>query len=102
MLWEKRGMMFASRSVNGRACRTTALVLVPAIILILSSCPTPIDISLASQVEDQTPPIITIVNPDLSGTYYYPAVIVVEGIVTDSADSAGKIAGTVKSLHYEE
>jgi hypothetical protein len=95
-------MIFAKKSTQPRGVASFAIVLFILLSLILSSCPTPIDDSLASQVEDTTPPVITIVNPDLSSTYYYPAVIVVDGIVADFVDSAGSSQGSVESLHFEE
>ena len=79
-------------------CACAAL---PAILLLLS-CPNPIDASLARKVEDQTAPAITILTPDPAVKNYFGSEITVTGIVEDSADPAGGSQGSIQSLSYEE
>ena len=71
-------------------------------VLLLLSCPNPIDETLANQVEDEFAPLITIITPDPALKYYYPSEILVEGTVRDFTDHVGGTAGTIASLTYEE
>jgi hypothetical protein len=73
----------------------------PAFLFVLS-CPNPIDAVLARKVEDKTPPAITIISPDPAIKNYFGSEITITGTVTDFADSAGQVRGSVKSLSYEE
>jgi hypothetical protein len=78
-----------------------ACAALPAFLLVLS-CPNPIDAALARKVEDKTPPAITILAPNPAVKNYFGSEIIITGIVTDFADSAGQARGSVKSLSYEE
>ena len=78
-----------------------ACAALPAFLFVLS-CPNPIDAVLARKVEDKTAPAITILTPDPAVKSYFGSEITITGIITDFADSAGQIRGSVKSLSYEE
>ena len=69
------------------------------VLLLLASCPNPIDSALARKVEDQTPPEITILSPDPAVKNYFGSIITITGVVTDSA---GRAQGSIQSLSYEE
>ena len=78
---KKKGSFYCSMGLTG----------IPGVLLILLllSCPNPIDKMLANQVEDNTSPLITITSPDPDVKYYYPSEIEIEGIVVDFVDQAG-------------
>jgi hypothetical protein len=71
-------------------------------LLMLASCPNPIDARLANKVEDTTPPVITILSPDPQQKNYFGSEVTITGTVTDFADSAGRVEGSVQSVTYEE
>jgi hypothetical protein len=78
-----------------------ACAALPALLLVLS-CPNPIDVVLARKVEDKTSPVITIITPDPATTYYYGTSIDIAGTIVDYADGSKRVRGEVKSISYEE
>ena len=59
--------------------------LVAALTLLLTSCPNPITVELATQINDTTGPVITITEP--ADRSEYSTVVRVTGTVTNSADA---------------
>ncbi len=90
-----------ARMSRTRSSFLIACAALPAFLFVLS-CPNPIDAVLARKVEDKTPPAITILTPDPAVKNYFGSEITITGIITDFADSAGQVQGSVKSLSYEE
>ncbi len=79
-----------------------SFVLAVLVTLVLLSCPNPIDNKLSLQVEDETPPLITIISPDPGTKNYYISTINISGIVKDYTDPGGGTEGSVKFLSYDE
>lgn len=68
------------------------------ILLLLTSCPTPISMENVNQVKDTGAPDITILSPE-DGSYY-TELVTVDGKITDDTASEGE-AGEIRSLSYE-
>ena len=73
--------------------------------MLIVSCPalfTPMDDTLLAEVVDTVAPIITIISPDQNTKNYYGREVVIEGIVKDYSDEAGKVEGGIESLVYAD
>jgi len=77
-------------------------IIVALLTLLILSCPNPIDTTLALKVEDETPPVITIITPDQNTTNYYDSTIDISGVIKDFTDSGEKAGGSVNEVFYEE
>lgn len=78
------------------------VVLALASLLVLAGCPL-IDAGLASEVEDETPPVIVITNPEPGVPSYYSDTdmfLTIAGRVEDYSDADDEVSGRIELVGY--
>ncbi len=68
----------------------------------LISCPEPMSDDLLAEVEDTSPPLITIISPDPNTQYYILSTNTITGKITDYSDTEKSIPGSVVSASYSD